>query len=74
VQDTGDLLVTIEEPGLALVRLVGFPPGHPELCRLTTGYITETLNVANATSIKVQHQTCRTQGASECRWRATWQA
>jgi hypothetical protein len=73
VQDTGELVVSVEQPGCALVRLVGFPPGAYELCRVTMGYIIETLTLANATEIKVQHQVCRAQGANECHWRATWQ-
>ncbi|MGZ3439763.1 MAG: hypothetical protein ACXVDD_09605 [Polyangia bacterium] len=69
--DTGELKLTLEEPGRVKAVLRGYATAR-EMCRVIGGYVTEVATVAAGREIKTVKLGCTLDGASECSWRMTW--
>jgi hypothetical protein len=70
--DSGELKLTLEEPGRILATLRGYAATAREMCRVIGGYVTEVATVASGHEIKTVKLGCTLAGAPECSWRLTW--
>ena len=70
--DTGKFINQFHGPYEASFKLVDYPVMTDEICRITTGYIIEALNLSGAKDPDVQHITCVAAKASCCTWIARW--
>ena len=70
--DTGELKLSLEEPGRALAALRGYAATTREMCRVIGGYVTEVASVATGRDIRTVKLGCVLDGAPECTWRLSW--
>jgi hypothetical protein len=68
----GDMRVVDEEPGRAVLRLVGFP-GDPVFCRRQTGGLLRAVELAGGTNPSVRHVRCSVEGDAFCEWELRWE-
>ena len=70
--DTGDMTVSIDEPGRATLELSQFTSTTAEFCRLLRGYFSALAEQAGAKDVAVAKVECILGGARACRWTMTW--
>jgi hypothetical protein len=70
--DTGELKLTLEEPGRVLATLRGYTLAR-EMCRVIGGYVTEVVTAGGPQNITTRKLDCTLDGAAQCSWRLTWQ-
>lgn len=68
----GNMEVVADDPGHAILRLVGFDARHPVFCRRLTGGLAEALAIAGGESPRVRHVRCALDGDAFCEWALTW--
>ncbi len=68
----GDMQVVQEDPGSAVLRLVGFDPVHAVFCRRQVGGLACALELAGGVSPVVRHVRCTLQGDVFCEWEMRW--
>jgi hypothetical protein len=68
----GDMAVVQEDPGGAVLRLVGFDPMHAVFCRRQVGGLRRALELAGGLSPVVRHVRCSLQGDVFCEWEMHW--
>lgn len=68
----GDMEVVAEEPGAAILRLVGFDTGTPLFCRRQTGGLGRAIALAGGEKPQVSHVRCRHDGDAFCEWGLRW--
>jgi len=68
----GDMEVVEEEPGRAILRLVGFEPGTTLFCRRQTGGLLRAIELAGGTAASVRHVRCAEEGDAFCEWELRW--
>ncbi len=68
----GDMTVVQEDPGSAVLRLVGFDPIHAVFCRRQMGGLGRALELAGGLSPVVRHVRCSLQGDVFCEWEMHW--
>jgi hypothetical protein len=67
----GDMVVVEEEPGRAVLRLVGFP-ADPVFCRRQTGGLLRAVELAGGSNPGVRHVRCADEGDAFCEWELRW--
>ena len=70
----GDMVVVEEEPGRAILRLVGFDPGTTIFCRRQTGGLLRAIQLAGGQHASVRHVRCTVEGDAFCEWELRWDA
>jgi hypothetical protein len=70
--DSGDLKLTLAEPGRAVAVLRGYAATAREMCRVIGGYVTEVVQVAANRDIRTVKLGCTLDGAPDCSWRMIW--
>jgi hypothetical protein len=68
----GDMVVVEEEPGRAILRLVGFDPGTTLFCRRQTGGLLRAVQLAGGQNASVRHVRCTVEGDAFCEWELRW--
>jgi hypothetical protein len=68
----GDMEVVQEEPGRAILRLVGFDPGTTIFCRRQTGGLLRAIELAGGSKASVRHVRCTVQGDAFDEWDLRW--
>ena len=68
----GDMTVVLEEPGRAVLRLVGFDPGTPIFCRRQTGGLRCAITLAGGGAPSTRHVRCALEGDAFCEWELGW--
>lgn len=68
----GNMEVVEEEPGRAVLRLVGFDPGERTFCRRQTGGLLRSIELAGGTEPAVRHVRCSLEGDAFCEWELRW--
>ncbi|HET6228430.1 MAG TPA: hypothetical protein VFE05_00045 [Longimicrobiaceae bacterium] len=68
----GDMQVVEEEPGRAILRLVGFDPGDTLFCRRQTGGLLRSIELAGGVQASVRHVRCAVEGDAFCEWELRW--
>lgn len=68
----GNMEVVEEEPGRAVLRLVGFDPGERTFCRRQTGGLLRSIELAGGTHPAVRHVRCSLEGDAFCEWELRW--
>jgi hypothetical protein len=68
----GDMVVVEEEPGRAILRLVGFDPGTTLFCRRQTGGLLRAVQLAGGQHASVRHVRCTVEGDAFCEWELRW--
>ena len=68
----GDMEVVDQEPGRAVLRLVGFP-GDRVFCRRQTGGLYRSIELAGGSSPSVRHVRCAVEGDAFCEWELRWE-
>ncbi|HYJ80956.1 MAG TPA: hypothetical protein VEW03_15190 [Longimicrobiaceae bacterium] len=68
----GNMEVVDEEPGRAVLRLVGFP-GDPVFCRRQTGGLLRAVELAGGATPSVRHVRCSVEGDAFCEWELRWE-
>jgi predicted hydrocarbon binding protein len=61
-----------QSPRQWILTLADFNASSREFCRLLAGYFSELAELAGAANVDVRKQSCRLDGAADCRWRLTW--
>lgn len=69
----GNQEVVEEEPGHAVLRLVGFDPGDRVFCRRQTGGLLRAVELAGGASATVRHVRCSLEGDAFCEWELRWE-
>ncbi len=70
---TGGMDVVEQEPGRAVLRLVGFEEGDRLFCRRQTGGLQRALELAGGEEASVRHVRCALEGDAFCEWELAWQ-
>jgi hypothetical protein len=68
----GDMTVVMEEPGHAVLRLVGFDAATTVFCRRQTGGLRCAITLAGGTSPSTRHVRCVLEGDAFCEWELRW--
>lgn len=68
----GNMEVVAEEPGAAILRLIGFDPVSPLFCRRQTGGLRRAVELAGGEQAEVAHVRCVHQGDAFCEWGLRW--
>jgi hypothetical protein len=68
----GDMTVVLEEPGHAVLRLVGFDAGTPVFCRRQTGGLRCAITLAGGANPSTRHVRCALEGDAFCEWELRW--
>ena len=68
----GNMEVVEDEPGRAVLRLVGFDPADPLFCRRQTGGLGAALAVAGGEAPRVRHVRCTQLDDAFCEWELRW--
>ena len=68
----GDMTVVMEEPGHAVLRLVGFDPRTPLFCRRQTGGLRCAITLAGGANPSTRHVRCALEGDAFCEWDLRW--
>lgn len=69
----GDMEVVEEQPGRAVLRLVGFDAADALFCRRQTGGLAKAVSLAGGQSPAVRHVRCAHEGDAFCEWQLKWQ-
>ncbi|HEU0299596.1 MAG TPA: hypothetical protein VFR37_09085 [Longimicrobium sp.] len=69
----GNMEVVEEEPGRAVLRLVGFDPTERTFCRRQTGGLLRSIELAGGAAPAVRHVRCSLEGDAFCEWELRWQ-
>lgn len=69
----GNMEVVEDEPGRAVLRLVGFDPGDRTFCRRQTGGLLRSVELAGGAEAAVRHVRCSLEGDAFCEWELRWQ-
>ena len=70
--DSGRFAITFDTPRSATCTLLEYASKTDEICRITTGYMLESLQFAGAILPEVEHVSCVACRAQQCQWRAKW--
>jgi hypothetical protein len=70
--DSGKFVITFDSSRSATFKMIEYPVITDEICRITTGYIIESLHVAGAIGPEVEHATCVALRSPSCTWHAHW--
>jgi hypothetical protein len=68
----GDMAVVLEEPGHAVLRLVGFDAGTSVFCRRQTGGLRCAITLAGGAEPSTRHVRCALEGDAFCEWELRW--
>lgn len=68
----GNMEVVEEEPGRAVLRLVGFDPVDTLFCRRQTGGLLRSVQIAGGRDASVRHVRCSAEGDAFCEWELRW--
>ena len=68
----GDMEVVLEEPGRAVLRLVGFDAGTPVFCQRQTGGLRCAITLAGGAQPSTRHVRCALEGDAFCEWELGW--
>jgi len=68
----GDMTVVLEEPGHAVLRLVGFDAGTSVFCRRQTGGLRCAITLAGGAEPSTRHVRCVLEGDAFCEWELRW--
>jgi hypothetical protein len=68
----GDMTVVLEEPGHAVLRLVGFDSGTSVFCRRQTGGLRCAITLAGGAEPSTRHVRCVLEGDAFCEWELHW--
>ena len=68
----GDMTVVFEEPGHAVLRLVGFDAGTSVFCRRQTGGLKCAITLAGGSNPSTRHVRCVLEGDAFCEWELRW--
>ena len=68
----GDMTVVFEEPGHAVLRLVGFDAGTSVFCRRQTGGLRCAITLAGGAEPSTRHVRCVLEGDAFCEWELRW--
>jgi hypothetical protein len=68
----GDMTVVFEEPGHAVLRLVGFDSGTSVFCRRQTGGLRCAIALAGGGDASTRHVRCVLEGDAFCEWELRW--
>jgi len=68
----GDMMVVHEEPGYAVMRLVGFDAGTSVFCRRQTGGLRCAITLAGGAEPSTRHVRCALEGDAFCEWELHW--
>ena len=68
----GDMTVVMEEPGRAVLRLVGFDAGISVFCRRQSGGLRCAISLAGGTEPSTRHVRCALEGDAFCEWELRW--
>jgi hypothetical protein len=68
----GDMMVVFQEPGLAVLRLVGFDAGTSVFCRRQTGGLRCAITLAGGADPSTRHVRCALEGDAFCEWELRW--
>ena len=68
----GDMMVVLEEPGHAVLRLVGFDAGISVFCRRQSGGLRCAISLAGGTAPSTRHVRCVLEGDAFCEWELRW--
>jgi hypothetical protein len=68
----GNMEVVEEEPGRAVLRLVGFDAGARLFCRRQTGGLLRSVEIAGGRDARVIHCRCSLEGDAFCEWELSW--
>lgn len=68
----GNMEVVTDEPGHAVLRLVGFDPADRLFCRRLTGGLGASLAVAGGEAPRVRHVRCTQEDDAFCEWELRW--
>lgn len=69
----GDMEVVEDEPGRAVLRLVGFDALTPLFCRRLTGGLRQAITLAGGGEPRVRHVRCVLEEDAFCEWELAWQ-
>lgn len=69
---SGEMDVVEQEPGRAVLRLVGFEEGDRLFCRRQTGGLRRALELAGGEDAVVRHVRCALEGDAFCEWELEW--
>ena len=70
----GDMTVVFEEPGHAVLRLVGFDAGTSVFCRRQTGGLKCAITLAGGAEPSTRHVRCALEGDAFCEWELRWRS
>ena len=70
--DTGELLMTEENPTQVRIEIVGYEDPSREMCLVTQGYFKGVLLMNGARDLALEKTSCRLWNDDRCAWRATW--
>jgi hypothetical protein len=70
--DSGEVSVSFEGPGKALLRLSRYEFNVPERCRMMEGYLMEVVTMSSGREPRAGHPECAARGANDCVWRVSW--
>ena len=68
----GDMTVVHEEPGHAVLRLVGFDASTSVFCRRQTGGLRCAITLAGGAEPSTRHVRCVLEGDAFCEWELRW--
>ena len=68
----GDMTVVLEEPGHAVLRLVGFDAETSVFCRRQTGGLRCAITLAGGANPSTRHVRCVLDGDAFCEWELHW--
>jgi hypothetical protein len=68
----GDMMVVMEEPGHAVLRLVGFEAETPLFCRRQTGGLRCAITLAGGAQPATRHVRCALEGDAFWEWELRW--
>lgn len=71
---SGDMHIVAQEPGRAVLRLVGFDEPDRLFCDRQTGGLREAITLAGGADVAVRHVRCANEGDAFCEWEATWRS
>lgn len=69
----GNMEVVEEEPGRAVLRLVGIEAGERLFCRRQTGGLLRAVELAGGGTASARHTRCTVDGDAFCEWQLAWQ-
>jgi hypothetical protein len=69
---SGDMHIVEQQPGRAVLRMVGFDEPDALFCERQTGGLRIAIELAGGRGAAVRHVRCANQGDAFCEWEATW--